>query len=56
MSRDETIRKKVLKLLQEKPKTDSFEISVIIRESVDDINRTLEKISSEDGTVLLFPP
>ena len=54
MSRDETIKKKVLKLLQEKPETDSFEIAVIIREPINDINRTLEEISGKDGTILFL--
>ena len=54
MSSNETIKRKVLKLLQQKPETDSFEISVIIKEPIDDINRTLERMSGEDGTVLIL--
>ena len=54
MSKDAIIRRKVLKLLQKKPETDSFEIAVIIREPIDDINRTLEEISNDDGTIF-FP-
>ena len=54
MPRNETIKRKVLKLLQQKPETDSFEIAVIIREPIDDVNRTLERMSTDDGTVLFL--
>ena len=54
MSNTETIKRKVLKLLQQKPETDSFEISIIIKEPIDDINKTLERMFIDDGTVLFL--
>ena len=53
MSGNETIKRKVLKLLQQKPETDSFEISVIINERIEDVNTALERMSGEDGTILI---
>ncbi len=45
MSKDDAIRKKVLKLLEKKPDTDSFEIAIMLREPIADVNRTLEDMS-----------
>ena len=44
MVKNNTIKKKVLKVLEEKSDTDSFEISVIIKEPINDINIILEEI------------
>ena len=53
MSGNDAIKRKVLKLLQQKPETDSFEISVIINERIEDVNTALERMSGEDGTILI---
>ncbi len=54
MSRENTVKRKVIKLLQEQEVEDSFEISIILKESVDDVNKALDSLMDENGNVLLY--
>lgn len=45
MVKNNTIKKKVLKVLEEKIEIDSFEIAILIKEPINDINMILEEIS-----------
>lgn len=54
MSREDIVKKKVIRLLKEKAVDDSFEISIILKEPVDDINKALDDLTDEDGNVLLY--
>jgi len=51
-NRDYT-RERILKLLEKRKEIDSFEISLILKLPLSDVDRTLDEISKE-GTILVF--
>ncbi len=53
MRNDDEVKDKVLKLLQKMKETDTFEISIIIKKPIEEVNAIMEEIS-DDGTVLII--